>query len=108
MMSSHSYKASFYRNSQYDSVESAHKNGGLYHTETTYGYSSTMDCVTNMRTILECYDYNAINEFRFVWTIDGVKFPEMTYGQTVDLLDASEFPESKKFLNFLATELQPA
>jgi hypothetical protein len=107
---SEQYNASFYRNSQYDNAESAAKNGGLRQLETTYGYTSTMDGMMNMRTILDCYAHNAINEFWFIWTIDGVKFPEMTYGQSIDLLDASYdyFDNGKNLKKFLASDLQPA
>ena len=103
-MSEH-YNAKFYRNSQYSSIEDAEKNGAVSHWETTYGYSGTMDCLTNVRIVLDRYDNTLLKEYRFVWNIDGVKFPEMTYGQTIDLIDASDdyFDNGKKinqFLNF--------
>jgi hypothetical protein len=100
---SEQYNAKFYRTNHYSCIEDAEKNGAFSYWEMTYGYSSTMDSLTNVRNVLDRYDRSLINEYRFVWTIDGVKFPEMTYGQTIDLIDASDdyFATNKKdfFLN---------
>lgn len=83
------YKASYYRNSQYSSYEEAFKNGGVYHFEETYGYTATMDSFTNVRNILDAYDPQAKNEFRFIWNIDGVKYPECSFSESFDLINRS-------------------
>lgn len=86
---SETYRASYYRTSQYSSFEEAHKNGGVHYWETTYGYTSTMDSFVNIRNILDSYDPEAKNEFRFIWNIDGVLFPECSFMESYDLLDRS-------------------
>ena len=93
---SESYNASYYRNSQYASYEEAYKNGGVFHWEETYGYSATMDSFTNAIEMLSCFDKQAIREFRFIWKIDGVLFPEMNFTESHDLLNASYDYFSKK------------
>jgi len=103
---SHKYQVSFYRTSQYDNLEEAKQKHGIHHAETTYGITSTIDSFINMRAIMDCYDTNLIHEYRFIWTIDDVRFPEMSYGKSVDLLDASS--DDEKLKNFLASDLQPA
>lgn len=101
-MSEH-YDAKFYRTAHYSCIEDAEKNGATSYWETTYGYTCTMDSLMNARKVLDRYDPSLINEYKFVWIIDGVKFPEMNYGQTIDLIDASDdyFASNKKdyFLN---------
>lgn len=106
---SEQYNAKFYRTAHYSCIEDAEKNGAVSSWETTYGYSSTMDCLTNARKVLDRYDNTLLNEYRFVWTIDGVKFPEMTYGQTIDLIDASDdyFDNGKKINQFLNIDKAP-
>lgn len=83
------YKAVYYRNSQYSSYEDAYKNGGLYNWEETYGYSATMDSFVNAIGILSCFDKDAIKEFRFIWTIDGVRHPETDYRGSQQLIEDS-------------------
>jgi hypothetical protein len=48
-----------------------------------------MDVFINATDLLKNYDPSAIKEFTFVWTIDGVIFPEMDYHKSFDLLNAS-------------------
>lgn len=83
---SETYRASYYRTSQYSSFEEAQKNGAVHYWETTYGYTSTMDSFVNIRNILDSYDPDAKNEFRFIWNIDGTVFPECSFMDSYDLL----------------------
>lgn len=86
---SETYKASYYRTSQYSSYEEAFKNGGVHYWEETYGYSSTLDSFTNVRNVMDCYDPELKKEFRFIWNIDGVNYPECSFAESYDLLDRS-------------------
>jgi hypothetical protein len=86
---SEQYQAVYYRNSQYSSYEEAYKNGGVYHWEETYGYSATTDAFINAVGMLSCLDKDAIKEFRFIWTIDGVRHPETDYRGSQQLLEDS-------------------
>jgi hypothetical protein len=86
---SEKYTAIYYRNSQYSDIETAIKNGAVYLWEVTYGYSATVDAFINAVSMLKCFDSSALSEFRFVWTIDGVKFPETDHVGSFDLLHAS-------------------
>jgi hypothetical protein len=86
---SETYNAVFYRNSNYSSAEEAKQKHALYAWEETYGYGSTMDAFLNSLDLLHCYDNTAIDEFRFIWTIDDVTFPEMDHIQSRELLNAS-------------------
>lgn len=97
-MSEH-YEARYYRNSQYSSYEEAFKNGAVYNWEDTYGYSATKDAFVNAINMISCFDKDAINEFRFIWTIDGVRYPETNHVGSQELLDASYdyFSQDVKF-----------
>ena len=86
---SYQYDAVFYRNGNYSSKEDAKVHMALHHWETTYGYSATMDAFNNSIDLLNCYDSSAIEEFRFIWTIDDIEYPEMDHRESRDLLDKS-------------------
>jgi hypothetical protein len=100
---SHEYECRFYRTTNHSCVEDAEKHGMVTNWETTYGYSTTMDAFTNAINLLGNYDPSLINEYAFIWTIDGVEFPAIHYAISIDLLDASAnyFETEKKdfFLN---------
>lgn len=99
---SDTYNAVFYKNSNYSSVEEAKQVNALHGWEETYGYGSTMDAFTNVVSIMVCYDPKMIEEFTFIWTIDGYTFPEMNCTQTFDLLNAS-YDGFKNHKDVLAT-----
>lgn len=87
---SEKYEANFYRSSNYASAQEANERCAMYGFETTYGYTATMDSFLNSLDLLNCYDNTAIEEFRFIWTIDDVTFPEMDHRESRDLLNASD------------------
>lgn len=88
---SHEYNAVYYRKSQYSSVEEAKKANALFNWHTTYGYTTTMDSFSNVVTALKCYDPDLVNEFVFLFTIDGIKYPEMDYKLVFELLHNSYY-----------------
>lgn len=48
-----------------------------------------MDSFCNSIDMLKCYDPSIVDEFVFIFTIDKVKFPEMTYKEVFELLHQS-------------------
>lgn len=86
---SYQYDAVYYRNSNYSSIEEAREKCALYVWHTTYGYSATMDAFINAIDMMKCYDPTVVDEFTFVFTIDKVKFPPMSYKQVLELFNAS-------------------
>jgi len=73
----------FYRSSQYRSLAEARRQGGLRHFETTYGYTSTADSLTNMRNVAECVGEEGI---MIQMNVDGVDLPECPLELAIDAL----------------------
>jgi hypothetical protein len=98
---SHQYNAVYYCPSQYSSLEEATKVRGVSHWCSTYGYSSTMDSMVNIAGALSRVDPELMKDLRFVWTIDGVTFPEMNMADSYVLLDqsANEFRDHQNVLS---------
>ena len=48
-----------------------------------------MDAFTNFISALNLFNTVYKNDLRFVWTIDGVKYPECNYEESGNLLDRS-------------------
>ena len=86
---SYQYNAVYYRKSQYSSPEEAKRVNALFSWHTTYCYSNTMDSFFNSIDMLKCYDPSIVDEFVFIFTIDKVRFPEMTYREVFELLHQS-------------------
>jgi len=86
---SYQYNAVYYKKSNYSSAEEANKHNALYSWHETFSYSATMDSFCNAIDLLKCYDYTAVDEMAFIFTIDKVTFPEMTYKEVFDLLHSS-------------------
>ena len=86
---SEKYNCVYYKASENPSIERALKNGQYGVWEETYGYSSTMDAFTNFISALDLFNTVYKNDLRFVWTIDGVKYPECNYEESGNLLDRS-------------------
>jgi hypothetical protein len=105
------YEGKFYRTTHHSSIEDAEKHGMVSVWETTYGYPATRDAFTNVIRLLSIYDPTLIKEYKFVWTIDGVKFPEMDYADSINLFDASygyfQSGKLKQFINLNKKEKEP-
>jgi hypothetical protein len=68
---------SMYRRSQYPDYETAFKNGGAWNMTETYGYTSTMDSITNCYYVAKMLDNDSPkNDIRIRMVVDGVALSE--------------------------------
>lgn len=78
----------FYRKSQYSSLEEARANSGHDYMDTTFGYTSTADCLINMERVAELIDHtSATKDIMIQLRINGEVQPECPLSNAVETVN---------------------